>query len=144
MATGYGVEAWCADGLVSGRFTTGAMTVALALYRRLITPRGSLMGVEDDDEELNVGLDVCGYIGAVGNSTALRALPGLVAGELSKDKRVRAISCTIEQTIGEDGLIDLTLTIDVTLHDSGEDFTLTVAADDVSAELLGVEMLEAA
>ncbi len=144
MATGYGIEAWCADGYVSGRFTTGARTVALALYRRLITPRGSLGGVQDEDDELNYGLDISGYIGAVGNGTALNALPGLVVGELSKDDRVRSVVCDIEETHGEDGRIDLLLTISVTLQDEQASFTFTVSVDEVSAELLGVQLLEAA
>src|SRR5688572_6315123 len=104
MATGYGIEAWCADGYVSGRFSSGPRNVALALYRRITTPRGMLGGVEDDDEELNYGLDITAYIGAVGNDTAINALPGLVAGELGKDDRVRSVVCKIEQTQGEDGL----------------------------------------
>jgi len=140
MATGYGIEAWCDDRYISGRFTTGRMTVALALYRRLITPRGSLWSVDDDDdEEANYGFDVAGYIGKVGTTTAINALPGLVRGELMKDDRVRDINVTVTTTEGTDGLIDLVLEISVVLQDSDEEFTLTVQADDVTAQLLDVD-----
>lgn len=140
MATGYGVEAWCDDRYTSGRYATGRMNVALALYRRLITPRGSLWSVDDDtDEEANYGFDVSGYIGKVGTATAINALPGLVRGELLKDDRVRDVAVSITTTTGKDGLIALVLEINVVLQDSDEEFTLTVQADAVSAQLLDVD-----
>lgn len=140
MATGYGTEVWCDDRYTSGRFTTGRMTVALALFRRLITPRGSLWSVDDnEDEEANYGLDITAYIGAVGTRTALNALPGLVRGELLKDDRVRDVAVTATATTGSDGLIDLLLEINVVLQDSDEEFTLTVQADDLTAQLLDVD-----
>ena len=139
MATGYGTEAWCADGYVSGRFVSGKMAVALALYRRLITPRGTLAGIEDDDDEGNYGLDIAAYIGAVGNRTAMQALPPLVRGELLKDDRVRDVSVVATETRNADGTIALLLEIDVVLQDDDEEFSLTVSADTVSAQLLGVD-----
>lgn len=144
MATGYGIEAWCGDGLVTGRYSTGTMTVALALYRRLVTPRGTLLGVSDEDEEANYGFDVSSYVGKVGYATAINALPGIIGGELEKDERVRSVVVTVTTTTGEDGLMDLLIECAVLLKADNEDFTLTLAVDDVTAELTGVTFDEAA
>ena len=141
---GYGIEAWCADGLVTGRYSTGTNSVALALYRRLITPRGSLLGVGDEAEEANYGFDVSSYIGKVGTAVALNALPGIIRGELMKDERVQDIAITINTVTGSDGLIDLEITVDAVLFDNAERFSLTILSDDVSTELLGISVDEAA
>ena len=140
MAKGYGVEVWCDDRYTSGRFTAGRMTVALALYRRLITPRGSLWSVDDDnDEEADYGFDLSEYIGAVGYRTAINSLPGRIRSELMKDDRVRDISVEVTTTTGSDGLIDLVIEITAVLQDSDEEFTLTVQADDLTTQLLDVD-----
>lgn len=135
--TGYGVDAWCADEYVSGRYTRGFMTVALALYRRLITPRGMLRGGE---EERNGGLDLSEYVGAVGTTRALQALPNLVRGELQKDDRVAPGGVVVRPTISTEtnGDVTIELAIDVQLADEGEEFTLTVGVDDTSTDLLNV------
>lgn len=139
MAEGYGVELWCGDEIVSGRYSRGWRTVALALYRHLITSRGMLRG---GDDEQNYGLDLAGYVGAVGYPTAINALPNLIAGELEKDDRVLAgsVVVTATTTTGANGLIDIVLSIHVRLVDEGESFTLTVSVDEVSAELLDIQL----
>jgi hypothetical protein len=139
VSEGYGVEAWCADAYVSGRFSRGWRTVALAIYRRLITSRGMLRG---GDDEQNYGLDLSEYVGAVGYPTALLALPNIVAAEIEKDDRVLggSVIVTPTTTTGADGLIDLVLEIRVTLVDEGESFALTVGVDEVTAELLDIRL----
>lgn len=137
MATGFGTDVWCGDQIVSGRYSTGWRTVALALYRRLITPRGMLRG---GDDEANYGLDVSQYVGAVGYPTAIAALPNIVRGELLKDDRVFDVNVRATTAQGADGLIDVMLEVSVVLVDEGESFTLTVGVDEVTAELLDVRL----
>ncbi len=134
MALGYGADTWCGDRLVTGRMSRGVNVVILALYRRLITPRGTLRG---GPEESAYGLDLAEYIGAVGYVTALAALPGLVRGELMKDDRVAdiAVRTTISQSPA--GLIAISLDVSGVLVDSEEDFAFTVSASEVSVELIG-------
>lgn len=134
MATGYGRTMWCTDQIRSGRRVTGWRVVAQAYYRRLITPRGTLRGGE---EEAAYGFDVCGYIGAVGDAIAVRALPAQVAAELAKDDRGTGVSCEAAITTDAQGLTSIVLTITATLADESEDFTLTLAATDTSLTILG-------
>lgn len=112
----------------------GPAVVAQALYRRLITPRGTLRGGE---EEENYGLDVAGYVGAVGDRVAAAALPGLVRGELLKDDRVADIDAAAAIATDAAGLTYVELSIRVVLQDESEPFTLTVAVTAASATLLG-------
>lgn len=133
--TGYGTDIWCGDELITGRYAKGVMVVALALYRRLITPRGKLRGGE---AESTYGFDLSEFIGAVGYENALGPLPGLVRNELQKDDRVSTVAVTVTLDRTEDGLIFITLSIEVLLQDSDQVFTLTVKADDTTTTLLGV------
>lgn len=137
MSEGYGVEAWCTDEYVSGRYARGWMVVAQAIYRRLITPRGMLRG---GDEERNGGLDLSEYVGAVGTVTALAALPNLVRGEIQKDDRVMPGGVNVRATSSQEtnGDVTITLEISVRLADESEDFALTVGVDETSVELLDV------
>jgi hypothetical protein len=144
MATGYGRGMWCTDSLVSGRRDFGAGLVARALYRRLITPRGTLIGpggLSDDapggDEESAYGFDVSAYVGDVGTETAIQALPGLVRGELMKDDRVSDVA--VVATAATNAALETVITLEVSgvLRDSGEQFTFTVGVSEVTAEFLG-------
>lgn len=130
----YGVDVWCASGVVAGRLARGRTVVAQALYRRLITPRGTLRG---GDEEAAYGLDLSEYVGAVGHETAVAALPGLVRGELLKDDRVADVNVAATSSADTAGLVSITLEIDVTLADESEPFALSVAVTDTSVALLG-------
>ncbi len=131
----YGVDVWCADKYVSGRKASGVTLVAQALYRRLITARGTLRG---GDEESAYGIDLSSYVGAVGTATALAALPGIVRGELMKDDRVTdvVVSATIAESV--DRLVTITLVIDVVLADEDETFTLTLSVSEAAVTLIGV------
>lgn len=136
MSTGYGADTWCLDTLSPGRYASGAGLVAQALYRRLITPRGTLRG---GDEEGAYGLDVSGYCGAVGYDTAVNALPGLVQAELLKDDRVSdvSVSASIAASGNGAGGLDIQLEISVLLADESGDFVLTLAINDVRVSVLG-------
>jgi hypothetical protein len=132
---GYGKDQWCADRLVTGRYASGALLVAQACYRRLITPAGMLRWGE---EESRYGFDVAGYVGVVGEDAAMLSLPAMVAAELSKDDRVADVLCTVTQSMDRGGLITLTLSIDVALQDSGKSFNLTMTVAEARAKLVSI------
>lgn len=135
MSTGYGLDTWCLDSLSPGRYARGATLVAQALYRRLITPRGTLRGGDDAG---TYGFDVSSYLGAVGTEIALAALPGLVVGELSKDDRVSpGLTCAITSSTDSAGEVSIQLSIDVTLADESESFTLTLLVTNVTTTIIG-------
>lgn len=137
MSTGYGAEIWCTDSMHTGRLARGADVVIQALYRRYITPRGTLRGISDDDEDLAYGFDVSAYVGAVGSDVAIAALPGLMRAEGLKDDRVLDLSFVVTPTTGPDGLTVLLAEGSGTLHDESEDFAFTLAITDVTTTLLG-------
>lgn len=132
--SGYGVDVWCVDRLVTGRLVRGPMVVLQALYRRLITPRGMLRG---GDEEAAYGLDLSSYVGAVGYETSVKALPGLVRGELLKDDRVADVAVAATVSTDTAGEISIYLDVSVALHDEDESFPLQVRVTDTSVALVG-------
>lgn len=137
MSVGFGQDTWCVDSLQPGRVARGATLVAQALYRRLITPRGTLRG---GDEESAYGFDVSAYVGAVGYATALQALPGLVRGELLKDDRITPnldVVATIVDSGEGAGLQEIRLEISAELADESGDFSLTLAVTDVDVTIFG-------
>jgi len=133
MATGYGSTMWCTDRIRSGRRATHAQAVAHALYRRLITPRGTLRGSEAAGA---YGFDVSGYVGATSPDFAAESLPVQVRAELLKDDRVSdvAVSAYVD-TVG--GLTSVVLKVTAVLADESGDFAFTVAVNDVTTTLLG-------
>lgn len=141
MSTGYGVEVWCADSRVTGRLVSGWLVVGQALYRRLITPRGTLQGSDEADA---YGFDVAGYVGAVGTETAIFALPGLVRGELCKDDRVQDVDVSASIVIGDDGAAAVTIECVVLLVGEDQSFDLTLSVADGAVTLDALQLSEAA
>lgn len=142
MTTGYGKDTWCLDSLQPGRYATGATLVVQALYRRLITPAGTLAPLDDEiggDDESNYGFDVAGYCGAVGYATTVMALPALVSDELLKDDRVDPSSLEVLATLaqGADGEDSILLQITGSLRDEGESFDLTLSVNALTVTILG-------
>ena len=131
MATGYGTDLQCTDALSSVRFDSGKAVVAHALYRRLITPRGTLRG---GDEESAYGFDLTEFIGVVGTQVALVTLPGRIKAECLKDDRVQSVVVSVSLS----GTDEQTLAVDIqgVLSETGEEFVLTLEASDVGVELL--------
>lgn len=121
----------------TGRLARGSAIVIQALYRRYITPRGTLRGISDDDEDLAYGFDVCAYVGAVGTDTAIMALPGIMAAEGLKDDRVASLAFTVIASTDANG--DTTLLIEGSgvLVAEDEAFAFTLSVDDVTVTLLG-------
>lgn len=122
MATGYGYDTSCTDGIDTARMVSGVELVAQALYRRLTTPRGSLTFTE---AHLTYGFDVTQFVGLVGYQIAEQALPAQIENELLQDDRVDSVECAV--TLIRVG-IDYTLRIvcGVTLEDAGGNFDLTM------------------
>lgn len=129
-APGYGREIWCLDSIITGRYVTGWRVVAQALYRRITTPRGTVLSI-GNPEAAAYGFDICEYIGAVGYPTALAALPSLVRGEFMKDGRVADATVEAFEERASNGEIYITLSAVVVLVDEGETFQFTA---DVTAE----------
>jgi hypothetical protein len=134
MAEGYGVSVWCLDSLQTGRYVSGVRAVAQSIYRRLTTPRGTLRG---GAEESTFGLDLPGLVGSATTPADLAALPVRIQAELLKDDRIARVVATVtDETLGP-GETTLTVGLAVTLNDSQGSFTLTLAVDDMTVEILG-------
>ncbi len=129
---GYGVDTWCADRLVTGRLSRRAKTPVLAIYRRLITPRGTL---RDDP---TYGFDVSAYVGAVGSRTAIASLPAILKAEIEKDDRVTNVSATVTSSTDALGLVSLVIRVKGFLVDEETDFALTLGVSDVTVEILSL------
>lgn len=136
MSAGYGVEIYCTDRLRTGKYVSGRVALAQAIYRRLTTPRGTLRG---GDEEQAYGIDLPGFVGRVATPIATAALPGIISAELSKDDRISSVSSTVTATTGTNGLVALEIEIRVVAVDEDEEFALTIAASSVSVTLIGIE-----
>lgn len=134
MAAGYGTTMWCTDAIRSGRRATHRQAVAHALYRRLITPRGTLRGSE---AAAAYGFDVSGYIGATSEDFAAVSLPAQVRAELLKDDRVSDVAVEAFVSTDASGLTAVVLNITAVLADESGDFAFTVSATDVTTTLLG-------
>ncbi len=134
MATGFGRDTWCTDSLSPGRYVTGKLLLAQAIYRRLTTPRGTLRG---SDEAAAYGFDVSAYVGVVGEDAA-NVLPAQVVSEILKDDRVLNATCRATASTGTNGLVTVLLEIDVEPADETEDFTLTFSVTEALTKLVSV------
>ena len=122
----------CTDSLHPGRYATALVAYGEALYRRLITPRGTLRGGED---EANYGIDLPGLIGTIGSATAAAALPGMIRSELAKDERTLDVDVTVQRTVNGPAV---TYTIAIRAVSDLGVVTLRLAVSDGSAQLLGL------
>lgn len=132
-ATDFGRDTSCTDSLKTGRFSTGARLVAEACFRRLITPRGTLIG---GDDEANYGLDLLERIGSVSSKSDAAALPGQIQNELLKDERLTSVDVTvIDKTSGPSVSFEISI---FGQTDVGP-FSLVLAVSDVTVDLLGLQ-----
>jgi hypothetical protein len=134
-SAGFGVEMWCTDRLRTGKYVSGRVALAQAIYRRLTTPRGTLRG---GDAEQAYGIDLPGFVGRTAIPIALAALPGIIRAELLKDDRISDVVATVIADTPDNGLVTLTITIRVVAADEDEEFSLTLAASSATIELLGI------
>lgn len=136
MATSFGKDVSCTNGLRPGQFVTGTRLVAEAAYRRLTTPRGMLRGGED---EANYGLDLLDAIGSVASQSAALALGGSIRNELLKDERIESVDAAVVLTRNGPAH-ELDITIEAETREGP--FTLTIAVDEVSVQLLDISTEE--
>lgn len=129
MAIDYGRELSCTDALNSARYVTGVRVVAEAIYRRLITRRGELIGAPD------YGLLLEDYLGSTTSAAEVARLPGLIKQECMKDSRVESVDVIIEETT-EGAEREWTITIDC--YTGAGPFSLKLAVSEVTTELLGI------
>lgn len=129
----FGLDTSCTTELRTGVLVTGKRLLAEACFRRLITPRGMLVGSEDEE---NYGLDISQLCGRLQSEADRASIPGQIANELTKDDRVQAVDATVLATKTGPGWT-YQITISVT-SDVGP-FELTVGVDAVSAQLLGIK-----
>lgn len=134
MSQGYGVDMWCLGEIRSGRLARGKQVVVQALYNRTITPRGTLRGGE---EESTYGLDLAGFVGAVGAVIAARALPLQLRTEWLKDDRVQDVSIAGSPVFNQDGSAEINLDCEVLLVGEDESFPLTLNVSETTVTLLG-------
>lgn len=110
------------------------MLVVQALYRRLVTPRGTL---RRRGEALAYGIDLAGYLGSLGSRTAVAAMPSQIQAELLKDDRVSSIEVTVTPSAVR-GEVALTVEIVGVLIDEAETFGLTLSVTEARTTLLRV------
>jgi hypothetical protein len=133
MATYFGRDTSCTTSLRTGRYVRGARLVAEAAYRRLTTPRGMLRGGPDEGE---YGLDLLNLIGTAAASGGAAALGGQISAELTKDERIISADAEVVSVV-EGPSTTWTITIEA-LTTEGP-FTLQVAVNEVTTELLRLE-----
>lgn len=92
----YGQDTYCLDSLQPGRFARDIPLLAQNCVHRLTTPRGALRGGPD---EQNYGMDLPGRIGSATSSNDAAALPGQIATELKKDKRVLDVVADVTEVV---------------------------------------------
>lgn len=127
-----GRDTYCVDSLQPGRWARGTTLVGQRLYHRLITPKGTLRGGED---EADFGCDLSEYVGQTDPRTLDTALPVRVRNELLKDPAVDAVSVTATRTVAGG---EVAWTITVRAETTEGDVELIVAVSSVTVELLGV------
>ena len=135
---GYGSDTWCADSIVTGRFARGTTNVVLALYRRLITPKGTLrpLDEESNEDELDYGFDLATFVGMVQPEIAILIAPAQIQAELLKDDRVLDVVARGSYTLNSDGTAVLLFEVSVTLHSSNDRFDFTVKIENFVASLV--------
>lgn len=134
MSTNFGREVSCTTEIRTGRFVTGARLVGEAIYRRLTTPRGMLRGAEG---EANYGLDLTELIGSASTKASAAALPARIKAEIRKDERIESANVIVVES-NEGVAKGFVITIEALAADGP--FTLTLAVDEVTVGLLGIEV----
>jgi hypothetical protein len=132
MAVDFGRDISCVTSLRTGRFATGARLVAEAAYRRITTPRGSLIGGE---EEADYGIDLVDMVGETDSPSLALALPAQITTELRKDERIDTVDVDVVRRVEGPAV-----TYDIAIHctTAAGPFTLKVSVNDVTVELLGI------
>jgi hypothetical protein len=133
MTTDFGRDITCTDSLKTGSYSTGVRLVAEAIYRRLITRRGELMGGE---EEREYGLRVADYLGADVVAGDLARLEGLIRQEILKDQRVGSVDVSVTEVEGAG--VEREWTIDISAYTALGPFDLVLSVSAVTTEIVGL------
>lgn len=128
----FGRDTSCTDSMKTGRFSSGARLVAEAAYRRLITPRGTLYGGE---EEADYGLDLSELIGSGDPVNTAASLPGRIRSELTKDDRIDTVDVDV---VPDTNAAETTFNITIEAQTAAGPFELTLLATEVTVQLLGI------
>lgn len=128
-----GRDTYCLDALVPGRMASGLELLGQRCYRRLITPRGTLRGGED---EANFGLDLAGFVGQTEDKQLASMLPVVVQNELLKDPEVDAVKVTASRVDLGGKQSSWMLTVNITGTDGDVELVLAVSA--VTVQLVGM------
>jgi phage baseplate assembly protein W len=104
----------------TGALVSGVLAVAQAVARRLLTPRGSLLG------DPNYGLDIRYFLGEGLGQAEVYALERAVAAEAEKDERV--LSARATASLDAEG----TLTIEVDIESDEGPFGLVLNVGSVT------------
>ena len=131
--TDFGKDITCTDSLKTGSYSTGVRLVAEAIYRRLITRRGELLGGE---EEREYGMRVADYLGADTSPGELAKVEGLIRQEILKDARVQSVDVTIAEVEGSGTETEWTVNVDG--FTALGPFELVLAVSAVTTELVGL------
>lgn len=108
---------------------SGRRLLAEAIARRLITPRGRLIGDPD------YGTDITDLINDDVDATTIGAMRSAIVAECLKDERVVSAEVTITAPPGGTG----SYKIDISLEDGDGPFPLTLDVSEVTVELLTVD-----
>lgn len=130
--TDFGRDISCLDGLSTARQATGAQLVAEAAYRRLITPRGTLHGGED---EANYGYDIADMIGAVSTAAHRAVVAAEVKNELLKDERLNSAEVSITSTSSGPST---SWVVSITGDTDAGPFDLVLAVSETNVQLLNL------
>lgn len=126
----YGYDLQCTSDLTQDAAEVGGVAVvANALYRRAITPRGSLI------YDQNYGYDLGGWINAdVNVASDIAPIGAGLDAEFLKDPRVYASTTVVTWQTGGNNLGQLTTTTQVTLA-AGPTFQLVLGVSAVSGNV---------
>jgi hypothetical protein len=138
MGLGYGVDTYCGASLQTGRLVGGRLKFGLDCFRRLRTPKSTLRGISDEDEEADYGLDLAGFVGATDSRDLRGAIGPAIRTELMDDNRVRDVAARVVATSTADGLAYYTIEVRIMPVDEDTELTLTIGVSSVTVDLLGV------
>lgn len=130
MSADFGLDLSCTYDLDQRCITvTGRRLLAEAIFRRLITPRGRLIG------DPNYGTDITQYLNDDVSPSDIAEMRAAIRAECKKDERIDDCTVTITAPAGKTG----TYTIVISLEDGDGPFDLVLAVSNVTVEILNLE-----
>ncbi len=126
MSADLGTDVSCVyDATPDMAMVTGRRCLAEAVARRLITPRGRLIGSP------NYGFDLTQYLNDDLSAGDLIRIASGATAEVKQDERVLAATVTISLTLG-------VMLVKIAIEDADGPFTLTLSITDVTVEILKI------